>query len=42
MATNDRNLGKRFDQKREKEDRVKAGLPGEDEPGKKPKPKKGK
>jgi len=32
MATNDRNLGKRFDQKREKKDQIKAGLPGEDEP----------
>jgi uncharacterized protein YecA (UPF0149 family) len=32
MATNDRNLGKRFDDRREKQKLIKSGLPGEDEP----------
>ena len=31
MALDDRSIGSRFDRKREKDDRVKAGLPGEDE-----------
>ena len=31
MATDDRNFGKRFDDKREKEKKIKTGLPGEDE-----------
>ena len=31
MALDDRTIGSRFDRKREKEDRNKAGLPGEDE-----------
>ena len=31
MAINDERVDQRFDKKREKEDRIKSGLPGEDE-----------
>ena len=31
MALNDRSIESRFDRKREKQDQIKAGLPGEDE-----------
>jgi preprotein translocase subunit SecA len=31
MALDDRSIGSRFDRKREKEDQIKAGLPGEDD-----------
>lgn len=31
MAMNDRQLGDRFDRKREKKEQIKAGLPTEDE-----------
>ncbi len=31
MALDDRSIGSRFDRKREKQEQIKSGLPGEDE-----------